>query len=78
MLEVVSVQATFVLLLSPSAAKVGSESFSLCVGYLVIVGSVSQQATEGDGIGDASQVNEEHGGDGLNVETLVEITRQPR
>lgn len=51
---------------------------SLCVLYLVIVSSVSQQATESDGIGDAPQVDEEHSGDGLNVETLVEITRQPR
>lgn len=43
--------------------------------YLVVVGSVSQQAAEGDGVGDASQVDEEHGGDGLDVETFVEIAR---
>lgn len=43
--------------------------------YLVVVGRVSQQAAEGDGVGDASQVDEEHGRDGLNVETLVEIAR---
>lgn len=46
--------------------------------YLVIVSSVSQQAAESDGVSDAPQVDEEHSRDGLNVEALVEITRQPR
>ena len=45
--------------------------------YLVVVSGVSQQATEGDGVGDAAQVDEKHSGDGLNVETLIEITRHP-
>jgi len=45
--------------------------------YLVIVSSVSEEATKGDGVGDAAQVDEEHSRDRLNVEPLVEITWQP-
>ncbi|TNN77653.1 hypothetical protein EYF80_012243 [Liparis tanakae] len=43
---------------------------SLIVFYLVVVGGVSQQTTEGDGVGDAAQVDEEHCGDGLNLTIL--------
>lgn len=45
--------------------------------HLVVVGGVSQQASEGDGVGDAAQVDEEHGRDGLDVEALVEIAGNP-
>lgn len=42
--------------------------------YLVVFCCISQKATKGDGIRDAAQIDEEHSWDGLNVETLVEIT----
>lgn len=45
--------------------------------YLVVVCSISKEATKGDGIGDATQVDEEHSWDGLDVEPLIEITWQP-
>ena len=49
-----------------------------CCCHLVVVGGVSQQASEGDGVGDAAQVDEEHRRDGLDVETSVEVTAEPR
>lgn len=45
--------------------------------YLVVVCCITQQASEGDGIGNAAQVDEEHSRDRLDVETLIKITRQP-
>lgn len=45
---------------------------------LVIVGSIPQQSSEGDGIGDAAQVDEEHSRDGLDMEAVVDITTIPR
>lgn len=47
-------------------------------GDLVVVCGVAQQASEGDGVGDAAQVDKEHSRDGLDVESLVQITGQPR
>lgn len=49
-----------------------NDSGSQC--HLVVVSRVSQQASEGDGVGNAAQVDEKHSGDGLNVETFIEIT----
>lgn len=45
--------------------------------HLVVVSGVSQQPSEGDGVSDAPQVDEEHGGDGLDVEALIEVTGEP-
>lgn len=45
---------------------------------LVIVSGISQQSPKGDGIGDAAQVDEEHSGDGLNMEAIIDITAIPR
>lgn len=47
---------------------------TLVLFYLVVVRSISQQASKGDGVGNAAQIDKEHGRDGLKVETLVEIT----
>ncbi len=47
------------------------------VKYLVVVGCVPQQSSEGDGISDAAQVNEEHRRDGLDVEAIIEVTESP-
>lgn len=46
--------------------------------YLVVVCRVAQQASKGDGICDAAQVDEEHSRDRLDVESLIKITGQPR
>lgn len=43
-------------------------------GDLVVVSCISKQTSKCDGIGDAAQVDEEHGRDGLDVETLIKIT----
>lgn len=45
---------------------------------LVIVSSISQQSTKGDGIGDATQVNEENSRDGLDMEAVVNVTTVKR
>ena len=45
---------------------------------LVIVGSIPQQPSEGDGVGDAAQVDEEHSRDGLDMEAVVDIATIPR
>ena len=42
--------------------------------HLVIVGSIAQQSSKGDGVGDAAQVDEEHSRDGLDMEAIVDIT----
>lgn len=44
---------------------------------LVVICGVAQEASEGDGVGDATQVDKEHGGDGLDVEALVEVAGDP-
>lgn len=41
---------------------------------LVVICGISQKSSKGDGISDAAQIDEEHGGDGLNVKTLVDVT----
>ena len=41
--------------------------------YLVVIRGVPQQPSESDGVGDAAQVDEEHSGDGLDVEAVVQI-----
>lgn len=50
----------------------------MIVCYLVVVCGVSEETTKGDGISDAAQIDEEHSGDGLDVESLVEIAGQER
>ncbi|TNN43015.1 hypothetical protein EYF80_046786 [Liparis tanakae] len=45
---------------------------------LVVVGGVPQQTPEGDGVGDAAQVDEEHGRDALDVEPVVDVAAEPR
>lgn len=41
---------------------------------LVVICSVSQKSSKGDGVSDAAQIDEEHSGDGLNVNTLIDVT----
>lgn len=45
--------------------------------YLVVVSCISKEAAKCDCIGDAAQVDEENSGDGLDVETLIEVTGDP-
>lgn len=45
---------------------------------LHIICCVSQQSSKGDGIGYSSQVDEEDGGKGLDVECVVEVTGKER
>lgn len=40
---------------------------------LVVVGGISQQPPEGDGVGDAAQVDEEHRRDGLDMEAVIDV-----
>lgn len=44
---------------------------------LVIVRGIAQEPSEGDGVGDAAEVDEENGGDGLDVEAIVEVAEEP-
>lgn len=46
--------------------------------HLVIVSGVPQKPTKGDRVGDAAEVDEQDGRDGLNVEAVTEITWEPR
>lgn len=45
--------------------------------HLIIVSGIAQEPSEGDGVGDAAEVDEEDGGDGLDVEAVVEVTEEP-
>lgn len=45
--------------------------------HLVIVRGIPQKPTEGDGIGDTAQVDEQNCGDGLDVEAVIEVTWEP-
>lgn len=39
---------------------------------------VAEQASEGDGVGDRAQVDEEDGGEGLDVQPVVEVAGEER
>lgn len=41
--------------------------------YLVIVSGIPQKPTEGDGIGDTAEVDEQDGRDRLDVEAVIEV-----
>lgn len=45
--------------------------------HLVIVSGIPQKAAKGDCVGDAAQVDEEDGRDGLDVEAIVEVAEEP-
>lgn len=45
--------------------------------HLIVVRGIPQQPPEGDGVGDAAQVDEEDGRDGLDVNPIVEIAGEP-
>lgn len=45
---------------------------------LVIVGSIPEESSKGDRIGDAAQVDEEHSRDGLDMEAVVDVATIPR
>ena len=45
--------------------------------HLIIVSGISQKPTKGDRVGDAAEVDEQDGRDGLNVEAVVEVTGEP-
>ena len=45
--------------------------------HLVIVGGIPQKPSKGNRVGDAAQVDEEDGRDGLDVEAIVEVTEEP-
>lgn len=47
-------------------------------GDLVIVSSIPEQSSKGDGIGDAAQVDEEHSRNGLDMEAVIDIATIPR
>lgn len=46
--------------------------------YLHAVRGVAEQASEGDGVGDRAQVDEEDGGEGLDVQPVVEVAGEER
>lgn len=46
--------------------------------YLHVVRGVAEQAPEGDGVGDRAQVDEEDGGEGLDVQPVVEVAGEER
>lgn len=45
---------------------------------LVIVSRIPKQSSKGDGIGDAPQVDEQHGRDRLDMEAVIDIATIPR
>lgn len=45
--------------------------------HLVIVCGIPQKPTKGDGVGDTAEVDEQNGRDGLDVETVIEVTWEP-
>lgn len=45
--------------------------------HLVIVRGIPQKPTEGDGVGDTAQVDEQNCRDGLDVEAVIEVTWEP-
>lgn len=60
--------------LAASIKPVYLPKMTLALCHLVVVSCVSQQASKGDSVGNAAQVDEKHSGDRLNVETFIEIT----
>lgn len=46
--------------------------------YLHAVRGVAEQASEGDGVGDRAQVDEEDCGEGLDVQPVVEVAGEER
>lgn len=46
--------------------------------YLHVVRGVAKQASEGDGVGDRAQVDEEDGGEGLDVQPVAEVAGEER
>lgn len=45
--------------------------------HLIIVSGIPQKPTKGDCVGDAAEVDEQDGRDGLDVEAIVEVTWEP-
>lgn len=46
--------------------------------YLHVFRCVAQQAAKGDGVGDSSQVNEQYGRQGLDVNCVSKVTKEER
>lgn len=42
--------------------------------HLIVVSGVPQKPSKGDRVGDAAEVDEQDGRDGLNVEAIIEVT----
>lgn len=46
--------------------------------HLHAVRSVAEQASKSDGIGDCAQIDEQNGGQGLDMQPVVEVTGKKR
>ena len=45
--------------------------------HLIIISGIPQKPTKGDCVGDAAEVDEQDGGDGLNVEAIIKVAWEP-
>lgn len=46
--------------------------------YLHVLRGVAKQASESDGVGDRTQVDEQDGGEGLNVQCITKVAGEER